>query len=129
MFPEQREILLPPYDGAQPLHEYVMSTTARLRHEYGEEWLVIAVGETARALPDLAFAFRAQHRKVVGYRIIDGILPPPNPEWPDAHVSYVMTQERDELRTQANQARLRGWDVIDQIRAQCVPVCTPHPER
>lgn len=115
MFPEQREILLPPYDGTQPLHEYVISTTARLRHEYGEEWRIIATGETARALPELAFAFRAQHRKVIGYRIIDGILPPPNPDWPDAEVEYVLTQDNEDLRRQAHQARLRGWDVSDGI--------------
>ena len=112
MFPEQREILLPPYDGEQALHAYVASTTAQLLHEYGEEWILVAVGETARALPDIAFALRAQHRRVIGYRIIDGILPPPNLEWPDAHVTYVLTQSDEQFVAQANQARLRGFDVI-----------------
>lgn len=111
MFPEQREILLPPYADDQPLHAYVAATTAQLLHEYGEEWLLIAVGNTALALPDIAFALRAQHRRVIGYRIIDGILPSPNLEWPDAHVTYVLTQDTAELVAQANQARLRGWDV------------------
>lgn len=111
MFPEQREILLPPYDGEQPLHAYVAATTAALLHEYGEEWLLIAVGETARALPDIAFALRSQHRRVIGYRIIDGILPPPNFEWPDAHVTYVLTQPNEQLIGQAQQARLRGFEV------------------
>ena len=113
MFPEQREIVLPPYDAATPLHAYVAGTTAKLRHEYGEEWLLIAVGETALALPDIAFALRAQHRRVIGYRIIDGVLPPPNPEWPDAQVTFVLTQAGGSAA--ATQARLRGWDVIDQI--------------
>lgn len=115
MFPEQRDVLLPPYDAVEPLHTYVARTMAGLLHEYGEEWLLIAVGETARALPDIAFALRSQHRKVIGYRIIDGVLPQPNPEWPDAHVTYVLTQTTDELQVQANQARLRGWDVTDGI--------------
>lgn len=112
MFPEQRELLLPPFDGVRPLHNYVAETTAGLLHEYGEEWLLIAVGETARALPDIAFALRAQHRRVVGYRIIDGVLPPPGLEWPDAHVTYVLTQTTTALLDQANQARLRGFEVI-----------------
>ncbi len=109
MFPEQREILLPEYDGVQPLHTYVTSTMAALRHEYGEEWQVIARGATALALPDIAFALRAQHRRVIGYRIIDGVLPAPNPDWPDAHVTYELTDPSFE--SHANQARLRGWDV------------------
>lgn len=115
MFPEQREILLPPYDGIGPLHAYVASAVSGIRHEYGEEWLLIASGETALALPDIAFALRAQHRKVIGYRIIDGVLPSPNPDWPDAPVTYVLTQHNEDLQRQANQARLRGWDVSDRI--------------
>ena len=115
MFPEQREILLPPFDGVRELHSYVLETMATLRHEYGEEWLLIAVGETARALPDIAFALRAQHRRVTGYRIIDGILPAPHSEWPDAHVTYVLTQHTDTLLGEANQARLRGWEIIAGI--------------
>lgn len=112
MFPEQREIVLPAYDGSTPLHAYVASTTASLRHEYGEEWLIIAHGQAALALPDIGFALRAQHRRVIGYRIIDGVLPAPNPEWPDAHVTYVL--EHAGLESQAKQAALRGWEVSDQ---------------
>lgn len=111
MFPEQREIELPHYDGTQPLHAYVAAVMSKLRHEYGEEWHIVAHGEAARALPDIAFALRALHRRVVGYRIVDGILPPPGNEWPDAHVVYELTTDDDSLRAQALQARLRGWDV------------------
>lgn len=110
MFPDQRELLLPAYDGVQSLHLYVTATMATLRHEYGEEWLIVARGATALALPDIAFALRAQHRRVIGYRIIDGELPAPTPDWPDAHVSYELTNPAFE--SHANQARLRGWDVI-----------------
>ena len=110
MFPEQREIQLPVYDGVQPLHTYVTATMAWLRHEYGEEWVIVSSGATALALPDIAFALRAQHRRVIGYRIIDGVLPPPTPDWPDANVIYELTDPA--LESQANQARLRGWDVI-----------------
>ena len=110
MFPEQREIRLPDYDGVQPLHLYVTATMAALRHEYGEEWLIVAHGATALALPDIAFALRAQHRRVIGYRIIDGELPAPTPDWPDAQVTYELTNPA--LESHANQARLRGWDVI-----------------
>ena len=110
MFPEQREIRLPDYDGVQPLHLYVTATMATLRHEYGEEWLIVARGATALALPDIAFALRAQHRRVIGYRIIDGVLPAPTPDWPDAQVTFELTDSTFE--SHANQARLRGWDVI-----------------
>lgn len=117
MFPEQREILLPPYDGIEPLPNYVATTTAKLLHEYGDEWLLVAVGESARALPSIAFALRAQHRRVIGYRLIDGILPPPSHDWPDAHVSYVLTQQTDVLLIQAQQAELRGFDVTGRTEA------------
>ena len=117
MFPQQREIRLPMYDGVQPLHAYVATATAALRHEYGEEWLISVAGEAARALPDIAFALRAQHRRVVSYVITDGVLPPPGHEWPDAHVTYVLTKQTDELLAQATQARLRGFEVIDQTGA------------
>lgn len=117
MFPEQREIVLPQYDGQEPLHAFVAATTAVLRHEYGEEWTIVAEGEAARALPDIAFALRAQHRRVIGYRITDGILPPPGLEWPDAHVTYVLTRKTEVLLAQATQARLRGFEVIEQTAA------------
>ena len=111
MFAEQRDHELPPYDGSEPLHTYVARIALTVEVGGNEELRLIAKGPAAKALPDVAFAMRARQRRIVGYVIIDGDLPAPHPDWPDAPVTYVRNSDSCASLTNAQQARLRGWDV------------------
>ena len=111
MFAQQRDEELPPYDGVEPLPAYVARTASTFEIGGNDELRLIAKGPAARALPDVAFALRARERRIIGYVIIDGDLPAPQPDWPDAPVTYVRNSDSCTSLTNAQQARLRGWDV------------------
>jgi len=71
---------------------------------------VVTFDEAALLLPAIAVAQRAAHRRVVGYVLVDPVLPPVTESWPDAPVTVVT----DDTDGQASlQSRLRGWVVLD----------------
>ncbi|MEZ5117587.1 MAG: hypothetical protein R2737_15100 [Candidatus Nanopelagicales bacterium] len=81
-----------------------------------EPVLLVAHGAGGPMLPALGFSQRAARRSVCGYVLVDGTLPRHGiaPDWPDAPVvALVSTSASDEVRAEALQARLRGWEVVE----------------
>ncbi|MGE3810324.1 MAG: hypothetical protein AB7I24_02155 [Candidatus Nanopelagicales bacterium] len=76
--------------------------------------LLVLVGAAGELAPALGFSQKASRRAVSGYVLVDAVVPPAESrggDWPDAPVVYVASPSADPL--QANQARLRGWDVVE----------------
>lgn len=76
--------------------------------------LLVVVGEAGALVPALGFSQKASRRAVCGYVLIDAAVPPIESrggDWPDAPVHFVASPAADPL--EANQARLRGWDVVE----------------
>jgi hypothetical protein len=69
---------------------------------------VVAFGVAAQALPQIAVAQRAAHRRVAEYVLVDPVLPTVNDAWPNAPVTVI-----GEPTSEASlQGRLRGWTVL-----------------
>lgn len=76
--------------------------------------LLVADGSAGELAPALGFSQKAARRAVAGYVLVDAVVPPAESrggDWPDAPVVYVASPAADPL--QANQARLRGWEIVD----------------
>ena len=76
--------------------------------------LLVLVGSSGALAPALGFSQRAARRSVSGYVLVDAATPPAESrggDWPDAPVVYVASPAADPL--EVNQARLRGWDVLE----------------
>lgn len=71
---------------------------------------IVAAGVGAVNLPAVARAQHSAHRRVVGYLLVDPVLPAVTDTWPDAHVTVVSDDEWT-----ATQTRLRGWDLAPSI--------------
>jgi hypothetical protein len=71
--------------------------------------VLVAHGERVPLLPAVALSQRSSHRTVLGYLLIDPVLPAVTDSWPDAPVTVV--SDDDWIVTQA---RLRGWDLIER---------------
>lgn len=69
--------------------------------------VLLAHGATAEMVPAVALSQRSSHRGVVGYVLVDPVLPPVTDSWPDAPVTLVSDDEWI-----VTQARLRGWDLV-----------------
>ena len=81
-----------------------------------EPLLLVFTGAACVHAPTLGFAQRSARRGVIGYALVDPVLPRPGsaPDWPDAPVTVIVTPRADDdCRSQALGARLRGWDVRD----------------
>lgn len=81
-----------------------------------EPILLVAHGAGGPMLPALGFSQRAARRSVCGYVLVDGTLPRHGiaPDWPDAPVTVLVSAgASDEVRAEALQARLRGWEVVE----------------
>jgi hypothetical protein len=81
--------------------------------------IMLVLDGTAGALaPALGFAQRAARRAVSAYVLVDASTPPAESrggDWPDAPVWFVASPAADEL--EVNQARLRGWTVVEVLDA------------
>lgn len=76
--------------------------------------LLVLGGASGAMAPALGFAQKASRRAVSGYVLVDAATPPADAgggDWPDAPVAYVASPAADPL--EVNQARLRGWDVVE----------------
>lgn len=77
--------------------------------------LLVANGPAGSLLRALGFSQKASRRPVSGYIVVDGDLPKAgSADWPDAPVTYVVTDEGRKSSTiedNAHQAALRGWTV------------------
>jgi hypothetical protein len=77
--------------------------------------VLLVLGGSAGALaPALGFSQKASRRAVSGYVLVDAAVPPAESrggDWPDAPVVFVASPAADPLET--NQARLRGWQVLE----------------
>jgi hypothetical protein len=92
-------------------------TAARLEHPL----LLVAHGSALRGLPALAMSQRAARHNVVGYVLVDGQVPAPNPtqqEWPDAPVLFVQSPPGDPEALRL--ATLRGWRTVQDDPARVV---------
>lgn len=71
--------------------------------------IIVAEGERARLLPAIALSQRSNRRAVIGYVLVDPLLPAVTDSWPDAPVTVVT----DDAGSDASvQGRLRGWRVL-----------------
>jgi hypothetical protein len=70
---------------------------------------VVAMGAVVSVLSDIAFANKASHRSINSYTFIDAIPEKLLPDWPDAPVTLIVTNQ---LSTLGQSAKLRGWDVV-----------------
>ena len=78
--------------------------------------LLVFTGDACVHAPALGFAQRSARRAVIGYALVNPVLPRPGsaPDWPDAPVTVIVTPEADDnCRSHALGARLRGWEVRD----------------
>jgi hypothetical protein len=76
--------------------------------------LLVLIGSAGELAPALGFSQKASRRAVSGYVLVDAVVPPAESrggDWPDAPVAYLASPAADPL--QVNQARLRGWDVLE----------------
>ena len=76
--------------------------------------LLVFTGAACVHAPALGFAQRSARRAVIGYALVDPVLPRPGsaPDWPDAPVIVIVTPGADDdCRSHALGARLRGWEV------------------
>ena len=76
--------------------------------------LLVLDGTAGAFAPALGFAQKAARRAVAGYVLVDAATPPAESrggDWPDAPVWFVASPAADPL--EANQARLRGWTVLE----------------
>lgn len=71
--------------------------------------VIVADGELARLLPSVALSQRSSHRPVVGYVLVEPVLPPVTDGWPDAPVTVVTDDPASDASVQG---RLRGWRVL-----------------
>jgi hypothetical protein len=78
--------------------------------------MLVLDGPAGALAPALGFAQKAARRAVAAYVLVDAATPPAESrggDWPDAPVWFVATPEADEL--EINQARLRGWTVVEAV--------------
>jgi hypothetical protein len=76
--------------------------------------LLVLAGSAGSLAPALGFAQKAARRAVAAYVLVDAATPPAESrggDWPDAPVWFVASPAADGL--EANQARLRGWEVVE----------------
>jgi hypothetical protein len=74
--------------------------------------LLVLTGSSGALAAALGFSQKASRRAVHGYVLVDAVVPPAESrggDWPDAPVHYVASPGAEPL--EANQARLRGWDL------------------
>lgn len=85
--------------------------------------LLVVTGAAGALVPALGFSQKASRRAVCGYVLVDAVAPPMESrggDWPDAPVHYVASPSAEPL--EVNQARLRGWHVIDVPDASAATV-------
>jgi hypothetical protein len=76
--------------------------------------LLVLGGTSGAFAPALGFSQKASRRAVSGYVLVDAAVPPVESrggDWPDAPVVFVASPSAEPL--EVNQARLRGWTVIE----------------
>ena len=76
--------------------------------------MLVMAGSSGAVAAALGFSQRASRRAVSRYVLVDAAVPPADDrsgDWPDAPVHYVASPDADPL--EVNQARLRGWDVVE----------------
>jgi hypothetical protein len=76
--------------------------------------LLVLAGSSGAVAAALGFSQRASRRAVSRYVLVDAAVPPADDrsgDWPDAPVHYVASPDAEPL--EVNQARLRGWDVVE----------------
>ncbi len=76
--------------------------------------LLVLDGSAGALAPALGFAQKAARRAVAAYVLVDAATPPAESrggDWPDAPVWFVASPAADDL--EVNQARLRGWEVVE----------------
>lgn len=76
--------------------------------------LLVLAGSAGALAPALGFSQKASRRAVSGYVLVDAAVPPAESrggDWPDAPVVFVASPAADPLET--NQARLRGWGIVE----------------
>lgn len=76
--------------------------------------LLVLAGSAGALAPALGFSQRASRRTVSGYVLVDAAVPPAESrggDWPDAPVVFLASPGAVALET--NQARLRGWTVLE----------------
>jgi hypothetical protein len=70
--------------------------------------VIVTHGALLDLLPSIALAQRTAHRAVAGYILIDPVIGAPLPDWPDAPVLTISSNEQVQ-----REARLRNWRVSD----------------
>ena len=76
--------------------------------------MLVMAGSSGGMAAALGFSQRASRRSVSRYVLVDAALPSADErsgDWPDAPVHVIASPAADAL--EVNQARLRGWDVVD----------------
>jgi hypothetical protein len=80
--------------------------------------VIVTQGALLDLLPSIALAQRTAHRTVAGYVLIDPQIGGPLPDWPDAPVMVISSDERVQ-----REAILRNWrvaktlNISDAVRA------------
>jgi hypothetical protein len=70
--------------------------------------VIVTQGALLDLLPSIALAQRTAHRAVAGYILIDPVIGALLPDWPDAPVLTISSNEQVQ-----REARLRNWRVSD----------------
>jgi hypothetical protein len=105
-----------PADDQRTLHaHWVAHLAIALAASAASAPLLLVLDGSAGALaPALGFAQKAARRAVAAYVLVDAATPPAESrggDWPDAPVWFVASPAADPL--EVNQARLRGWTVVE----------------
>lgn len=76
--------------------------------------MLVLAGSAGSLAAAIGFSQRASRRSVSRYVLVDAAVPAADDrsgDWPDAPVHYVASPAAEPL--EVNQARLRGWDVVE----------------